>query len=97
MMLWINQMKSLVMHLHSKKAQSLIVVVMVICNCQMTRTVLKAAMMMILSVKVMDIVKEAEARQGHDDDDTYVANDEYNGCNYDNEYNYDDECDFDEL
>ncbi|BBH08752.1 hypothetical protein Prudu_021032, partial [Prunus dulcis] len=41
--------------------------------------------------------EEAEARQGHDDDDTYVANDEYNGCNYDDEYNYDEECDFDEL
>ncbi|XP_020416827.1 uncharacterized protein LOC109948396 isoform X2 [Prunus persica] len=40
--------------------------------------------------------EEAEARQGHDDD-TYVANDQYNGCNYDDEYNYDEECDFDEL
>ncbi|CAL2252607.1 unnamed protein product [Prunus armeniaca] len=40
--------------------------------------------------------EEAEARQGHDDD-TYVANDEYNGCNYDDEYNYDEECDCDEL
>ncbi|XP_021806873.1 uncharacterized protein LOC110750815 [Prunus avium] len=40
--------------------------------------------------------EEAEARQGHDDD-TYVANDEYNGCNYDDEYNYNVECDFDEL
>ncbi|KAL6296543.1 hypothetical protein ACE6H2_004685 [Prunus campanulata] len=37
--------------------------------------------------------EEDEARQGHDDD-TYVANDEYNGCNYDDEYNYDEECDF---
>ncbi|ONI11385.1 hypothetical protein PRUPE_4G104400 [Prunus persica] len=40
--------------------------------------------------------EEVEARQGHDDD-TYVANDQYNGCNYDDEYNYDEECDFDEL
>ncbi|PQQ06456.1 uncharacterized protein Pyn_16038 [Prunus yedoensis var. nudiflora] len=40
--------------------------------------------------------EEAEASQGHDDD-TYVANDQYNGYNYDDEYNYDEECDFDEL
>ncbi|XP_021823719.1 uncharacterized protein LOC110764964 [Prunus avium] len=40
--------------------------------------------------------EEAEARKGQDDD-TYVANDQYNGCNYDDEYNYDEECDFDEL
>ncbi|CAL2275901.1 unnamed protein product [Prunus armeniaca] len=41
-------------------------------------------------------IEEAEARQGHDDD-TYVANDEYNGCNHDDEYNYNEECDFNEL
>ncbi|XP_048438767.1 uncharacterized protein LOC125476548 isoform X1 [Pyrus x bretschneideri] len=46
--------------------------------------------------------EEAEAGEGYDDD-THVANDEYNGYNYDEEYNYDegynndDGYDFDEL
>lgn len=46
--------------------------------------------------------EEAEAGEGHDDD-THVANDEYNGYNYDEVYNYDegynndDGYDFDEL
>ncbi|CAL2261184.1 unnamed protein product [Prunus armeniaca] len=40
--------------------------------------------------------EEAEARQVQDDD-SYVANDKYNGHNYDDECNYDEECDFDEL
>ncbi|KAL6283657.1 hypothetical protein ACE6H2_014586 [Prunus campanulata] len=40
--------------------------------------------------------EEAEARQGQDDD-SYVANDKYNGYNYDDECNYDEECDFEEL
>ncbi|CAL8148968.1 unnamed protein product [Prunus armeniaca] len=40
---------------------------------------------------------EAEARQGQDDD-SYVANDKYNGYNYNDECNYyDEECDFEEL
>ncbi|ONI08147.1 hypothetical protein PRUPE_5G159600 [Prunus persica] len=38
----------------------------------------------------------AEARQVQDDD-SYVANDKYNGYNYDDECNYDEECDFEEL
>ncbi|KAL6280978.1 hypothetical protein ACE6H2_017859 [Prunus campanulata] len=40
--------------------------------------------------------EEAEAKQGQDDD-SYVANDKYNGYNYDDECNYDEECDFEEL
>ncbi|KAL6283195.1 hypothetical protein ACE6H2_014124 [Prunus campanulata] len=35
-------------------------------------------------------IEEAEARQGQDDD-SYVANDKYNGYNYDDECNYDEE------
>ncbi|XP_008225715.1 PREDICTED: uncharacterized protein LOC103325334 [Prunus mume] len=42
---------------NEKKAQSLIVAIQVICNCQMRRTILKAVRMMILSMKVMDTVK----------------------------------------
>ncbi|CAL8122958.1 unnamed protein product [Prunus armeniaca] len=40
--------------------------------------------------------EKAEARQGQDDD-SYVANDKYNGYNYDDECNYDEECYFEEL
>ncbi|CAL2261197.1 unnamed protein product [Prunus armeniaca] len=53
-----------VMHLHLRKAQSLIVAVLVICNYPNEK----------------NSRKEAEARQGQDDD-SYVANDKYNGYN----------------
>ncbi|KAI5311315.1 hypothetical protein L3X38_000093 [Prunus dulcis] len=82
--------EELVMHLHLKKAQSLIVAVMVICNCQMRRTVV----MMSLSMKVMDTIKMLKPDKAKM---TYVANDEFNGFNYNDEYNYDEECNFDEL
>ncbi|CAL2261206.1 unnamed protein product [Prunus armeniaca] len=53
-----------VMHLHLRKAQSLIVAVLVTCNYPNEK----------------NSRKEAEAGQGQDDD-SYVANDKYNGYN----------------
>ncbi|CAL9012319.1 unnamed protein product [Prunus brigantina] len=61
-----------VMHLYLKKAQSLNVAVMVICNCQIRRTVVMKG----LSMKVMDTVKRLKPDKAKM---TYVANDEFNG------------------
>ena len=60
------------MHLYLKKAQSLNVAVMVICNSQMRRKVVMKS----LSMTVMDTVKRLEPDKAKM---TYAANDGFNG------------------